>query len=169
MTLRVALILSFALHSVFFLSLWKTQTPDISARQGFAIMIDMGRPTAEATVTDHDSMRDPSNPDKDKDLHQEKNEKRTQRSAGRAGILTGSISDLQRSIQYPAEAEAMQIEGIVRVEVEIDSKGSVAHLRIMQSSGYEILDQAVLDGVRVWTFQDVSNRKIVIPFRFRLR
>lgn len=166
MTLRVALILSLALHSVFFLSLWKTQTPDISARQGFAIMVDMGLPTSEESTEPKHRMRDPSGPDNE--LDQKRNEKRTQRTAGRAGILTGSISDLQRSIHYPAEAEAMQIEGIVRVEVEIDSKGSVAHLRVMQSSGYKILDQAVLDGVRVWTFEDTLNQRIVIPFRFRL-
>ncbi|MDZ7825397.1 MAG: energy transducer TonB [Gammaproteobacteria bacterium] len=52
-------------------------------------------------------------------------------------------------MNYPAEARARNLEGDLRVLVEINSEGSLLDVRILESSGSEVLDRAALRIVRL--------------------
>ena len=49
------------------------------------------------------------------------------------------------NINYPAEARRQQMYGNVRMLVALQPTGRVEEVRILQSSGYDVLDQAAVD------------------------
>ncbi len=88
---------------------------------------------------------------------------------GTPGVLTASISELLRSIEYPAVARQMEIQGRVVVRVSIGADGSVQSTRIAHSSGYEVLDRAAVRGITTWRFpKTASGADLEVPVRFTL-
>ena len=77
--------------------------------------------------------------------------------------------------KYPPLAKQMHQEGLVILMVEVDRKGLTVKVEIIQSSGYQLLDQSALEAVRHWRFQperigDIpTESKVAIPIRFRLK
>lgn len=77
--------------------------------------------------------------------------------------------------EYPRLARRRGLEGIVILEVLVDSTGKVANIRISASSGHRLLDQAAVKGVQGWRFTPgtISGRPqgmwVEIPLRFQLR
>jgi protein TonB len=76
--------------------------------------------------------------------------------------------------KYPLGARRSGFEGVVKVSVLVDERGTVTGIDVLSSSGHASLDQAVLDAYRHARFapalQDgkpVAGR-LVIPVRFRL-
>ena len=76
--------------------------------------------------------------------------------------------------EYPSSARKRGFQGTVVLEVLVDPQGGVADLRVHTSSGYSILDQAALAGVKTWLF-DPGTRGgervemwVKVPVRFRL-
>lgn len=70
---------------------------------------------------------------------------------------------------YPASAERAGEEGIVLLEVQIDSRGKVIGVNVIQSSGFSQLDAAALKAVKQWHFAPVvSGAKVRVPIRFEL-
>jgi protein TonB len=53
------------------------------------------------------------------------------------------------NMNYPAEARARNLEGDLRVLVEVNARGTLLDIRILDSSGSEVLDQAALRIVRL--------------------
>ena len=53
------------------------------------------------------------------------------------------------NMNYPTEARARNLEGDLRVLVEINAEGSLLDVRILESSGSEVLDRAALRIVRL--------------------
>ncbi|MCE9596878.1 MAG: energy transducer TonB [Spirochaetia bacterium] len=158
MTLTRALLLSSFIHFLVFAIAWfdrRFTQLEIDSRQGFAVQI--------LSSGDGDSPGPATG------------ESGTEAKTGRGvaslpgGLFTGSLSELQRSIHYPEEAQAMQMEGTVHIEVTIGNGGSVVAARVTQSSGHRILDEAAMTGVKQWTFSDRDSGMLVIPFRFRLQ
>jgi periplasmic protein TonB len=97
---------------------------------------------------------------------------------GGAGVVEIAARPLYRvnpPPPYPSVARQRNYEGTVLLEVLVDEKGRVGRLRIARSSGYPLLDQAALDGVKGWRFEPGrrSGEKIAmwveIPIRFTLR
>jgi len=76
--------------------------------------------------------------------------------------------------EYPDLARQMRQEGLVLLLVEVNKEGDPVSERIIQSSGFSLLDQAALKVVRHWKFQpgNIDNMPIettvTIPIRFRL-
>jgi len=76
---------------------------------------------------------------------------------------------------YPQVARRRGMEGTVLLEVWVDSQGGVKDLRVFQSSGHEILDQAAMDAVRRWAFEPARRGDqavemwVKVPVRFQLR
>ena len=76
---------------------------------------------------------------------------------------------------YPAAALRRGMEGVVILLVTVDAEGRVTRVRVLESSGYGLLDRAAQDGVRKWRFDPASeNGKAVpgaarVPIRFRLQ
>jgi periplasmic protein TonB len=53
----------------------------------------------------------------------------------------GEIRDiLVQSLKYPKMAQKLKMQGEVRIAFSLDSDGSVSNIKVMESSGFEILD-----------------------------
>ena len=77
--------------------------------------------------------------------------------------------------RYPESARVRQIEGVVRLEVEILEDASVGEIRVIESSGSRLLDDSAVASVRKWHFAPATVdgtpvRSVVTlrPIRFRL-
>lgn len=55
---------------------------------------------------------------------------------------------------YPKRAVELDLEGKVVLEVAVTEHGSVNAVRILKSSGSKLLDQAAVNGVRTWRFEN---------------
>ncbi len=79
------------------------------------------------------------------------------------------------SPEYPALARRRGYEGLVFLEVLVDRKGKVIDLKIAQSSGFTILDQAALQAVKKWLFKPAQRGpepiedRVKVPIRFQLQ
>lgn len=75
---------------------------------------------------------------------------------------------------YPAAARRLRMQGTVILRVTVSYAGLPTDVRIVQSSGASILDQAALDVVRGWTFvparqgEEKINAAVDVPIRFAL-
>ena len=75
---------------------------------------------------------------------------------------------------YPPEAVQQRLEGRVILSVTIAASGEVSKVKVTESSGHEVLDQAALDAVCQWRFSPATqDGKAVewtarLPIRFRL-
>jgi TonB family protein len=69
---------------------------------------------------------------------------------------------------YPVVAKERQLEGIGLVEVRIGASGAPETVRVLKSTGYEILDQAALEGFKRWRFKTHSVNVIRLPVQYRM-
>lgn len=90
-------------------------------------------------------------------------------------ILPYLISD-PTPISYPKEAFVQGWEGKAVIAAEILIDGSVGLYQIMQTSGYEILDETAVQAIKSWKFHPAVNKDgqsfrecIQIPITFQLR
>lgn len=62
---------------------------------------------------------------------------------------THMIEDIiARSVVYPEEARSAQQEGIVKIDLRLLPNGRLKNVRIKESSGYRLLDEAALNAVQ---------------------
>jgi protein TonB len=79
------------------------------------------------------------------------------------------------SPEYPAIARRRGYEGTVLVEVLVSRDGRVEDLRLSQSSGYSVLDQAAMASMKGWLFEPatINDEKVEmwvkVPVRFHLK
>ena len=77
--------------------------------------------------------------------------------------------------RYPKRARRRGYEGTVVLEVLVDGSGRVKDLRVLTSSGHQILDKAALKSVNGWLFEPgmVGDEKVDmwvrVPVRVELR
>lgn len=76
---------------------------------------------------------------------------------------------------YPAVARRRGMQGVVLLNVEVNANGRVTRIKILQSSGFRILDVAAIQSVEQWKFipgskGGINAASIVkIPIRFSLQ
>jgi protein TonB len=76
---------------------------------------------------------------------------------------------------YPRIARRKGYEGTVLLEVLVDREGKVSDLKLFQSCGHEVLDEAAADSVRSWLFDpgrlgdEPVEMWVRVPIRFQLR
>ena len=76
--------------------------------------------------------------------------------------------------EYPAIARRNNWEGLVMLRILIKTDGAIGEITVLQSSGYEVLDQSALKTVKKWRYQPaVRQGEMVecyrrVPVRFRL-
>lgn len=70
---------------------------------------------------------------------------------------------------YPIEARRMRYEGrtIVRLTLDINT-GHVVKARLLQSSGFQTLDNSAIKAFSQWTWQPGKWKEIDMPVTFRL-
>ena len=75
---------------------------------------------------------------------------------------------------YPEIARVRGYEGVVFVAAEILPNGRVGSMKIRKSSGYAILDQSALEGVKPWKFEPAKKSGksftiwVEVPIKFVL-
>lgn len=95
--------------------------------------------------------------------------------------LSGAVLKIARPLyrqntspSYPGKARRMGYEGTVMLKVLINENGRVDNLKVLQSSGYAILDRTALSTVKKWLFEPGTEGGIKkkmwvkIPIRFQL-
>jgi protein TonB len=70
---------------------------------------------------------------------------------------------------YPRIALRLQQEGSVLLELEIDAAGRVSAVHVLESSGFERLDEAAREGVLGWRFEPALRDGAPVSERFRHR
>ncbi|MBK1992995.1 energy transducer TonB [Campylobacter novaezeelandiae] len=79
---------------------------------------------------------------------------------------------IQDSLVYPRQAIKMRMMGIVLIEFLWKQEGKLEYLKIMQSSGYKLLDESALKTIQLASknFPKYSkNIKILIPINYQLK
>lgn len=107
--------------------------------------------------------------------------------APEAGEKAGSVPSAEETTQatpayrknprpeYPNMAKRRGYQGTVLLEVLVNKAGNVDDLRILQSSGYRILDRSALNSVKNWLFEpgSIGDQKVDmwvrVPVRFELK
>jgi protein TonB len=78
------------------------------------------------------------------------------------------------ALEYPARAVQLRLEGEVMLELRVTVDGSVKDVKVLRSSGHEILDRAAVKSVKSWKGQPAMRRGQAVetverlPIRFRL-
>lgn len=80
-----------------------------------------------------------------------------------ADMQEGEFSSLPRLLLYsppvyPPDAERYNLSGRVSVKVKVLNDGSVGNIAISHSSGYRLLDQAVLDVAKSWKYATAIDK-----------
>jgi periplasmic protein TonB len=77
--------------------------------------------------------------------------------------------------EYPSLAEKGQVEGVVMVEVIIETDGSVKIAKVIDADPKGFFEDAALKAAKQWVFEPAKQRdkpvrvRYQIPFRFKLR
>jgi protein TonB len=77
--------------------------------------------------------------------------------------------------RYPRTARRRGTQGTVVLSVYVDEQGRVANVWIFESSGFRVLDNAALEGVKKWSFEPgrKGDTKVAmwvnVPVRFELQ
>ncbi len=90
------------------------------------------------------------------------------RDSGNSDLLRAIRSSIERAKSYPFLARQRGIEGTVLVSFMIDKKGLPQAIRIVKSSGYQILDEEVPRMIRRASPFPGLKGEIVIPITFKL-
>jgi TonB family protein len=71
---------------------------------------------------------------------------------------------------YPEDAREQELEGRVKVSVDVDSEGNVIDAKVDISSGHSELDEAALEKAKEWKFTKSKSGKkgMVIAIKFKL-
>ncbi|MGI9280465.1 MAG: TonB family protein [Endozoicomonas sp.] len=83
---------------------------------------------------------------------------------------------IRKSIQpnYPRIAQRRNQQGIVMLEVVVDTEGNAMNIKVLESSGFTILDKSAIAAVEDWEFEPQKrNNQLVasrvhIPVAFQL-
>jgi protein TonB len=60
-------------------------------------------------------------------------------------------------LEYPALALRRGYEGAVLIKIDVDRQGKVTHVQLLESSGYDILDEAVLKTAKKWFYKPAQK------------
>ena len=71
--------------------------------------------------------------------------------------------------RYPAEALQKHWEGAGLLELVLRPDGTVAHIKILKSTGHSLLDQECISKVRRWHFAHGWADHVRLPFMFTLK
>ncbi len=75
---------------------------------------------------------------------------------------------LQKNLLYPPVARLNSLQGTVRVRFEIESSGKPLNVKVVQSSGFQVLDEAAVKTVLASAPLPVVPVKVKVPVVFKL-
>jgi protein TonB len=97
-------------------------------------------------------------------------------ASGPAALIWSTRASYQYNPKpaYPAVARRQGQEGLVLLHVTVTPEGRPSMVRISQSSGYALLDEAAQNAVRRWKFAPVRvgrvpvTSEVEVPIQFNL-
>ncbi|NUP97389.1 MAG: energy transducer TonB, partial [Planctomycetaceae bacterium] len=75
--------------------------------------------------------------------------------SGRQG--SGAIARTTPQPEYPPLSRRRGEQGTVTLRISVDDHGVVAHVELVESSGFRRLDEAAIAGVRAWRFEPATE------------
>lgn len=124
----------------------------------------------EEKMTQKNPLKAPQPKEKNRDVSSSPRERSEMQGVREASPLEGQPPPV-----YPVIARYRQLEGMVILWVEVLASGMCGKIKVKESSGVDILDQAAIKGVKKWKFRPATeNGKqvpslIEIPVKFQLR
>ena len=70
---------------------------------------------------------------------------------------TAAVARTTPQPEYPPLSRRRGEEGTVTLRISVDDHGGVAHIEIVESSGFRRLDEAAVAGVRAWRFEPATE------------
>lgn len=85
------------------------------------------------------------------------------------GIIVGIRETIQGAVRYPPVARRRGYEGTVVASFAVDMGGMPRDIRLIESSGYGVLDREVLRVIERASPYPSVHREVEVPVTFRLR
>jgi len=98
----------------------------------------------------------------------------TVRQGAREHLRESILRLVSSRFHYPVLARRKGMQGIVRLQVRIETDGRITRLQVQQTSGYPLLDQAALQSLQLASVPDAPRWMngqaidIIIPVEYRL-
>jgi TonB family protein len=90
-----------------------------------------------------------------------------------SGLVTteylGLFEAIERVKRYPRLARERGMEGVVRIRFRLDPSGNVEHIKVVQSSGFKILDSASVSAVYRAAPMPYVNGWVDMPMKYVLK
>ncbi len=69
--------------------------------------------------------------------------------------------------RYPRRARRRGLRGVVLLEIDVRSNGTVSGVNVAASSGHAVLDDAALAAARDWRYRPATRASLTVPFTLR--
>jgi len=148
------------------------EEPDFAADPLEQLENDLPEKAGPPTETSDDDIEqeisDVANEDGFKDAVNDEN---AQKFGTNAGVMSHTqLTAVPGNVppEYPMVARFRRYEGKVELEFDVDAKGNVSNIKLNQSSGYSVLDEAAIKAHTNWRYRAGKSGRYTKPYNFNI-